>query len=570
MLETLRRNSRSIFIYLIFGALILAFILTFGPQGVQARRGGRGQAGCGSATPAAAAVNGGEISDTSWRWALLVATQGSPSSQRARRDQIRERVLDQLFVRELFAQRGAELGFAVSDDEVRERLTSGDFYFLGSKVNGKSRYFVQDSPEDPPRFSARALDLFAKQYTLPSVDKLVDEQKKELLAMKVRELILAGVRVSPEEVEQRYQQENTKADVAFVTFAVGPERQKLEVAAADVDAYLKAHEADLKAQYDKEADRWKGRDKEVRVRDLFVKTERPPAENKPAEGADKAAPPAPAPDTRPDPARPKADAALARVKKGEDFAAVVRSLDATASRGGDLGWRPLRGLRLGKPVADAVEKLAKGASTDVVEVPEGYHIVQLVDSREGDLTFDQVKHDLAEDGLRDEKAKATTKAAADKALAAAQAGTPLDKQFPGEGEKTGTGPHVQKAAGVGRIGGFVQGLGTAPDLVKAIFDEGQTKVGVVAPKVFEVSGDYVVVLVEKREQPDMTKFEAEKAKLAAEMAETKAQVTLSQLAGDECRRAKDAGRLSFDPSLVEYGDAEKAPKSGYLPCITLR
>ena len=568
MLATLRKHSRSIFIYVLFGLLILTFILTFGPPSA-ARRGMRGaQSGCGTATPAAATVNGGDVAESSWRWAVMIASQGSPSSQRAKREQVREKILDGLIVRELLAQRAEDMGLRISDEEVRQRLTAGDWYFLGSKASAQGRFFVQDSPEDPPHFSARALDAFAKQGDLGSVDRLVEEQKKELMAAKVRELVLASVRVSPEEVQAQYQVENTKADLDYVTFSVAQARAALELQPADIDAYLKAHEADLKAQFDKEADRWKGRDKEVRVRDLYVKSERP-APPAPAEGDKDKAPPTPpaAPPPAADPARAKADAALARIKKGEDFAAVVKSVAPAAPRGGDLGWRPLRGLRLGKPVADAVEKLDKGATTDVVEVPDGYHIVQLVDKREGDLAFDQVKRDLAEDGVRDEKAKSAAKAEADKALAAVKEGKPLDKQFPADADAKTPGPKLQHAVGVARVGGFVQGLGSAPDVIKAVFDE--LSIGDVAPKVYEVGGDYVVVKLIKRDAPDMEKFQTEKTKLASEMAQSKGQIELGELAASQCRRAKEAGQISYDPMLVEYSETEGKQKTAYSPCSTL-
>jgi peptidyl-prolyl cis-trans isomerase D len=573
MLETLRKHSRSIFIYVLFGLLILTFILTFGPQGVSARRGLRGaQSGCGSVSQAAASVGHGEISDSSWRFALLVASGGSPNGLRARQSMLRERILDQLIVREIFVQKAEAMGLHISDQEVRERLTSGEFYFLGTKANGKSRYFIKDDEASEPHFSARALQQFAQSGDFSTVERLVEEQKRDLLAVKVRELVAAASRVSPEEVQSHYQLENTKADIDYVVLSVTQAKNSAQPTAAELDKYVADHEADLKAQFDKEADRWAKRGKEVRVRDLFVKSEKP-------------APPQPQPQPQPqgddkppaapvaDPARAKADAALARLKKGEDFGAVVRAVTPAApqaGRGGDLGWRPLSALRLGKPVADAVEKLEKGATTEVVEVPEGFHIVQLTDKREGDLSFEQVKRDLAEDAVLVEKAKASAKADAEKALAAVKAGTPLDKLFPADGDAKATGPKLQHATDVTRIGNFIQGLGSAPDVVKAIFDEMQ--VGDVAPKAYEVSGDFVVVKLTKRDEPDMQKFQAEKLKLAAEMAEQKGQVTVAEMAARECREAKDAGKISYDPVLVEYNEAVdgKTPKISYQPCNTLR
>jgi peptidyl-prolyl cis-trans isomerase D len=565
MLETMRRHSRSLLIYLVFGILIVVFIISFGPQSVGARRGIKGGSGCASSTPAAAVVKGQEISENSWRYGILATRSGSASGEKARRLQIRERVLDLLIVRELLAQRAEDMGFRISDAEVRERLTNGEVYILGTKTDGKRMYFLRDEGDDKPRFMAKGLDAFAKNLGLGSVDRFIDEQKRELLAGKVRDLITASVRVSPEEVQQRYQLENSKASVEYVAFQVAQIKQAIDLTPADVDAYLKAHEADLKAQYDKEADRWKGRDKEVRVRDLFVKTERP-AQPASAPASQPAAP------QKPDPARAKADAALAKIKGGQDFAAVVKATTPDAAHGGDLGWRPQRGLRLGASAADAIDKLQKGGVTDVIEVPEGYHIVQLVDRREGDLTFDQVKRDLAEDALLDERAKADARAGADKALAAIKAGTPLDKQFPGEDAKDVKGPRLLKATDFGRASGFIPGIGTSPELVKALFDE--VKVGDVVPKAFEVGGDYFVVRLVKRDEPDMEKFQTEKTKLAAQMAREKGEVTLSDYATGMCRAAKDAGQISYDPELVVYSeqDTPKSPKKrgAYQPCQTLR
>src|SRR5262249_49849623 len=348
MLETLRRSSRSLLIYLIFGILILVFIISFGPQSVARRSGIRGGGGCGSSTPAAATVNGVEVSENSWRYGILAMGAGSATSERARRMQIRERVLDLLIVRELLAQKAEDMGLRISDAEVRDRLTSGELHILGMKQDGKRAYFVKEEGEEQPRFMARALDAFAKNSLgLPSVDALVGEQKRELLAMKLRELVTASARVSPEEVQSRYELENTKASIEYVPFSAAVAKSKLEITPADVDGYLKQHEAELREQYDKEADRWKGRDKEVRVRDLFVKTERPAPASQPASQ----------PAAAPDPARAKAEAAFAKIKGGQDFAAVVKATNPDAPRAGDLGWRPLRGLRRGAPRADAVRNL---------------------------------------------------------------------------------------------------------------------------------------------------------------------------------------------------------------------
>jgi len=106
--------------------------------------------------------------------------------------------------------------------------------------------------------------------------------------------------------------------------------------------------------------------------------------------------------------------------------------------------------------------------------------------------------------------------------------------------------------------------------VKAIFDE--LTVGEVAPKVYETAGgDYVLVKLTKRDEPDMQKFQTEKDKLTAEMASEKGQILAAETAATACRQAKENGLINYDPGLVDYGDAEgKAQKTAYTPCLTVR
>src|SRR5262245_55503746 len=140
MLEVMRRHSRSLFIYLIFGILIAVFIISFGPQSAGTRS-GRGGGGCASSSSSVAKVKGREISETSWRFALLATGRGTATGDRARKEQIRERVMDKLVERELWAQAAEEAGFRLSDEEVRERIAKGEIYIMGEKIDGKRAYY---------------------------------------------------------------------------------------------------------------------------------------------------------------------------------------------------------------------------------------------------------------------------------------------------------------------------------------------------------------------------------------------------------------------------------------------
>jgi parvulin-like peptidyl-prolyl isomerase len=90
------------------------------------------------------------------------------------------------------------------------------------------------------------------------------------------------------------------------------------------------------------------------------------------------------------PNAPRAKEMREQLAKGKDFAELARqwSLAPSASRGGDVGWVSFKtpakegetqGLPL--PIAQAVEKLQKGKSTEAIEVQGRWWIVRLDDLR---------------------------------------------------------------------------------------------------------------------------------------------------------------------------------------------
>jgi len=89
-----------------------------------------------------------------------------------------------------------------------------------------------------------------------------------------------------------------------------------------------------------------------------------------------------------------AQAALKRVKAGEDFAKVAKEVSKDpGSEGGDLGW--FTKDRMVPEFADAAFKLEKGQISDPVKSQFGWHIIQVEDKREKTFPpFDQVKDQI--------------------------------------------------------------------------------------------------------------------------------------------------------------------------------
>ncbi|HID87042.1 MAG TPA: hypothetical protein EYP55_06635 [Anaerolineae bacterium] len=78
--------------------------------------------------------------------------------------------------------------------------------------------------------------------------------------------------------------------------------------------------------------------------------------------------------------RAEAEQALARLRAGEEFAALAKelSLDETSrEQGGDLGWFP-RGI-MPAALEEVAFSLAPGETSGVVETPFGFHVIQVLE-----------------------------------------------------------------------------------------------------------------------------------------------------------------------------------------------
>ena len=96
----------------------------------------------------------------------------------------------------------------------------------------------------------------------------------------------------------------------------------------------------------------------------------------------------------------------------------------SARRGGDLGYRP-RGRN---PAAydEVAFEMEVDAVSDVVETPLGYHVIQLLGKREGDVPEDEAKLELARDLYLDDVSLGMARDAASAALEALQGPLVID------------------------------------------------------------------------------------------------------------------------------------------------
>ncbi|HJR68434.1 MAG TPA: SurA N-terminal domain-containing protein, partial [Gammaproteobacteria bacterium] len=178
----------------------------------------------------------------------------------------------------------------------------------------------------------------------------------------------ADVSVDDAAIEERY----TSNQASYQT-AETLDLEYVELALADIAAGIEVSDDELRELYDEERERF-ATTEERKARHILI-----------------------AVDDDEESARAAADAAVTRLRSGEDFATLAAELSADAgskAQGGDLGWWG-RGS-LPAPFEDALFALGVGEISAPVRTDEGFHIIRLDELRAGEQRpFEVVRPELA-------------------------------------------------------------------------------------------------------------------------------------------------------------------------------
>jgi parvulin-like peptidyl-prolyl isomerase len=449
MLEKPKRQGASIFVYLIFCLLIAIFVINFGPQGGQ---GG----GCSGGSNVILQVGKNEVSQSAYHVAYANQFNRGQGKQKT------YVALETLIRRELLAQEAERRGMRVSSELVQEQIKKG-YFFLGGQRTTIPGIFDENGFWN--------LKAFKNWYGSMNVSRAsyVGEQGRSLLAAMMSQMLQDSVAVSRDEALQSYLFENNTVTYDIVAFRPDPYKTSMKLTDADVARFLTSHAKEVEDRYKADERTYKGMKPQLALRQIFIaKLEEPaaappvpaPAQGSGAgsaagSGAGSAAPATPpaAPkveDKKPekkigmsiDDAKKKLDDVRAAVAAGKqkfvDAAKQLNTDEAAKASGGELGWRTAENAMLGdKAVSDAIKTLKKGEMTPVITTDRGVYLLMAEDERSGDLSFDQVKNEIAKDLARDVWAKEAAKRAALAALDKAR-GQNLEQLY--EKEKTPAGP----------------------------------------------------------------------------------------------------------------------------------
>jgi parvulin-like peptidyl-prolyl isomerase len=451
----MRKQGASIFVYLIFCLLIAIFVINFRPG--QSRQ--NDDSGCSGTSNVVLNVDGTESTQTAFKMAY-----SSPYNWGTQKSKVHI-ALETLIRRELLASEADKRGLIVTEDLIMEEIKKGRFYSATPPPPGQSedveaiyrpiRKVIQGVFDQDGLWNIKAYKGWVAQLNI-SQNAYIEEQRRSMLAAMMADILTESVQVSKEEALKQWRFENDTATYDAVAFKPETYRSALRMTEADVDRYLKDHGDDVSARYKTDERTYKGTKPALKLRQIFIAKAEPKAEDKKPDDkksddkkpADKTADKKPADDKKQPAVKPvgmpideaKAKLEAVRTAGAKKFADAAKELNTDAnakSVAGDIGWHSVDNAALGdKAVNDAVKALKVGEMTPVVVTDKGAFLLVAEDKREGDLSFDQVKREIAWEMSKDAYGKEAAKRAALTALAEAQ-GKTLDKLYDKEAPAPG-------------------------------------------------------------------------------------------------------------------------------------
>jgi len=399
MLSWLRKYSRSWFIGLVIGAIVVVFIL----WGVGSFQSSRFQE--------AAEVNGVPIPLTAFMRAYQDQIKqyqeefkGELTEDMIKAMRLKEQTLSRLIDESLILQAATRLGIRVTDAEVQEAISKYPFFQEEGKFSQR-RYFqaLSRARINPADFEAQERTRLLMQKVMQEVISLAKVSEAELQefyrmgreAVEVRYLVvapdkfLASQQPSDSELERYYQERQanfrqpTRVKVNYLLLRTRDFLEQTKVTKEETADFLAQH----KDEY--------SRAKEIQARHLFLAfpTKASPEDKKRVEKA--------------------AQDLLAQVNAGEDFAklAETHSQDQqTRGQGGDLGLvkRDQHHVEWDK-TAFALQPGEAG----LAGTPQGWHVILVEEVKEKELAPDAEAR--ATQRLKEEKARRLAREAAQQA-----------------------------------------------------------------------------------------------------------------------------------------------------------
>ena len=501
MLDRMRRHKS--WLKWSLGLVCLAFVIFYIPDFL------RGSGADAAATDTVAIVEGQPIKAEEFRRTYQTQLQAYRSAYGSNMSEqlLKQLGVDQQILQQMVDERAAlseaeRLNVRVSDEEVRARILAIPSFQENGAFIGEERYRQLLQMQNPPI----------------STTDFEESVRRSLVVEKLRTAVTEWLAISDKEVEQEYRRRNEKVKLAVVTFLADSFKPDVTASDAEVSSYFEAHkdsfkipekrkiryllvdldairakivvpQADIERAYNENINQYETPE-QIRASHILLKTE----------GKDDAE------------VKARAEALLKQAKAGADFADLAKKNsedEATAPNGGDLDF-----FGRGKMVPEfdqAAFALKPGEISDLVKTQFGYHIIKLVDKKEGTTrTLADVKQQLT-DQIAFEHAQAQASDLAQNIQKQISKPADLDKAAAAQGIK------VQESGWFARDEPILA-LGGSPEVAARAFGMNP---GTVSGPISTSRGFVFLAVVDKRD-PYVPKLDEVKDRVRDEVLKQKA------------------------------------------------
>jgi len=384
MLDFIRKGASSWMIKFLLGAIVIVFIF----WGVGSFRSQR--------MDVVAKVNGEKIMAETYQHEYRKAMEqyskmfgGSIPENLMKQLNIKQQVLDSLINKVLIAQKAAEMGIRVSNQEVQQAILGIPAF----KVNGV--------------FDKRAYEAALRNARL-SPAGFEAQVRESLLMEELRAILQAGLTVPEAEAREHYLYENQEIDISFIKVDSSECESDVKYTDQDLEEWFSSHseqyrtEPEIQLSYllfdisklkkevkisDGEVSDWYESHvqdyheaEQRRARHILLKIPRD------------------ASDQEVQAKKKQIDEIRARIENGASFAEVAKEVSedpGSGKNGGDLGFFSRKSMV--KPFADTVFSMKKGEISQPVRTQFGWHIILLEEIRpERTRPMEEVREQIRE------------------------------------------------------------------------------------------------------------------------------------------------------------------------------
>jgi peptidyl-prolyl cis-trans isomerase D len=478
-------------------------------------------------------------------------------------------ILDQMVFSRLLEVEGSQLGISVTDQELADQIRQ---LLPAAFPNGKW-------------VGAQAYSAMVQQQFGITVSDFEDQLRQGILEQKFRELVTAGVTVTPADVRQEYLRQNEKVKINYVLVDPAALAAKMRPADSDLQAWYNAHKSEyqvpekrsanylvldlgllkkntvipddqLRTYYTANIDQYKVPDRVHVEHILFMtvgKTDAEIAEIK-----------------------KQAEQVLQKVKHGGDFSKLASQYSedpGSKSKGGDLGWI-VRGQTV--PAFEKVAfSLPVGQVSDLVKTQYGFHIIKVLGKETAHTkSFDEVRDQILQT-LLTERVQQESQQISDQMANIVRQSSRQSLQA----VETALGPQVKPSLVIGQtplvsVTQPIPGLGSSNDVRDAVFGQ---SVGQLSLPINTAQG-YVIIDVSQIVPSHQGSFAEVSDRVLSDYLESKS----AQLARDEASQLaaavkqgkpldQTAKALDFQVQSADFsrtGSVAGAPARQFLAAFT--